>query len=44
MIMPVGSIQIGMFQECRGRKQEVGIIGSIGLKMFENNGEKIVTL
>ncbi len=40
--MAVGEVEIGVFQEGGGGKQDVGVVGGVGLELFEDHGEKIV--
>ena len=42
MVMPVGEIKIGVFQERCGRQQNVGVIRGVVLKLLQHHGEQIL--
>ena len=41
IVMAVGEIEIGVLQERRGRQNDIGEIGGIGLELLEHHGEQI---
>ncbi len=41
-MMPVGRVQVEVLELCRRGQDEIGIVGGVGLKMFEDDGEQVV--
>ena len=42
IIVAVGEIKVGVFQERRHRQHDVGVIGCIRLELLQNDGEQIL--
>ena len=41
IVVAVGEIEVGVFQERRDRQDDVGVIGGVGLELLQNDGEQI---
>ena len=42
IVMPVREIEIGVLQERGRRQQNIGVVGRIGLELFQHHGEQIL--
>ncbi len=42
IVMTVGEIQVGVFQERGGGQQNIGVIGGVGLELLQHNRKQIV--
>ena len=42
IVVAVGEVEVGVFQERGGGQHDVGEIGGVGLELFEHHGEQIV--
>ena len=42
IVMPVGEVEVGVLEKSGGGQQDVGVIGGIGLDLFEHHGEQIL--
>ena len=40
--MAVGEVEVGVLEEGGRREQDIGVIGGVGLELFEHYGEQIV--
>ena len=42
IVVAVGEVEVGVFEESGGGQNDIGEIGGIGLELFEHDGEQIV--
>ncbi len=42
IVMAVGEVEVGVLQERRGRQQNIGVVGGVGLELFEHHGEQVL--